>query len=59
MNWGNMSNKQRAEQTFRDIKLRQERRKEGEKQAINLTFEHMGLAKKKRDKIRCRQYRGR
>ena len=34
-----MSNAERAEQTFRDIKLRQERRKRGVQEAKSLRFE--------------------
>lgn len=53
-----MSNKERAEQTFKDIKKRQELRKQGERAAKDFIFERMGQAKKERDKIRSKCYRG-
>lgn len=59
MNWEDMSNKERAEQTYRDIKLRQERRAIGISEADNFIFSQMSKAEKKRNKIRHRQYRGR
>jgi hypothetical protein len=58
MNWEDMSNKERAEQTLRDLKLRQERRNKGNKEADNFVFEQMNKAKKSRDKIRSKKYRG-
>lgn len=59
MKWEDMSNKERAEQTIRDIKLRQERRKTGLKEADSFMFNNINKAKKNRDKIRNKQYRGR
>ncbi len=59
MEWEYMSNRQRAEQTFRDIKRRQERKLIGIREADNFMYDNMSQAKKKRDKIRSRQYRGR
>ena len=59
MEWEYMSNRQRAEQTFRDIKRRQERKLIGRREADNFMYDNMSQAKKKRDKIRSRQYRGR
>lgn len=59
MDWEHMSCKERAEQTIRDIKLRQERRMKGKHEADNFIFGQMYKAKRERDKIRCRQYRGR
>lgn len=53
-----MSNKERAEQTIRDIKLRQERRRIGEQEADCYIFNQLQKAKKTRDKIRCKKYRG-
>ena len=53
-----MSNKERAEQTLRDLKLRQERRNKGNKEADNFVFEQINKAKKSRDKIRSKKYRG-
>ena len=59
MEWEYMSNRQRAEQTFRDIKRRQERKLIGIREADNFMYDNMSQAKKKRDKISSRQYRGR
>ena len=53
-----MSSKERAEQTIRDIKLRQERRKTGLREANNFVRERQNKAKKNRDKIRSKKYRG-
>lgn len=37
--WEEMSNRERAEQTYRDIKRRQERREAGAREATSLRFE--------------------
>lgn len=58
MKWEDMSNKERAEQTIRDIKLRQERRETGLREANNFVHERQNKAKKNRDKIRSKKYRG-
>lgn len=53
-----MSCKERAEKTVNDIKLRQERRRIGKQEADCYMFTQIHKAKKTRDKIRCKQYRG-
>ena len=53
-----MSYKERAEQTIRDIKLRQERKLIGIREADSFMFSNINKSKKNRDKIRNRQYRG-
>lgn len=58
MKWEDMSNKERAEQTIRDIKLRQERRRIGKQEADCYMFNQVHKAKKAREKIRSKQYRG-
>ena len=58
MDWESMSCKERAEQTIRDIKLRQERKKTGVFEADCYMFNQIYKAKRIRDKIRCRKYRG-
>lgn len=57
--WEEMTNAERAEQTFRDIKLRQERRKVGVREADSFMFNNILKAKRKRDKITSKQYRQR
>ncbi len=37
--WEEMTNRERAEQTYRDIKKRQERREAGAREATSLRFE--------------------
>lgn len=37
--WEEMSNRERAEQTYRDIKKRQEQREAGAREATSLRFE--------------------
>lgn len=54
-----MTNAERAEQTFRDIKLRQERRRIGVREADTFMFTQINNAKKKRDKIISKKYRRR
>ncbi|MGL5190883.1 MAG: hypothetical protein ACRC7S_14675 [Cetobacterium sp.] len=56
--WEEMSSKERAEQTIRDIKRRQELREKGKKEADNFIFEQCFKAKRNRDKIRSKIYRG-
>lgn len=58
MDWENMSCKERAEKTVNDIKLRQERRRIGIQEADCYMFNQVHKAKKARDKIRSKQYRG-
>ena len=53
-----MSCKERAEKTVNDIKLRQERRRIGIQEADCYMFNQVHKAKKARDKIRSKQYRG-
>lgn len=59
--WADMSNGEKAQQTFNDIKARQEKRErerlEGIKQADNFMFNNMAKAKKKKDGIRAKCYR--
>lgn len=57
--WEEMTNAERAEQTFRDIKLRQERRRIGVREADTFMFTQINNAKKKRDKIISKKYRRR
>lgn len=47
------------EKTVRDIKKRQELREKGKNDADDFIFSQMGKAKKERDKIRNKRYRGR
>lgn len=58
MDWEHMSCKERAEKTVNDIKLRQERRRIGKFEADCYMFNQIHKAKKTRDKIRSKQYRG-
>lgn len=55
--WEDMSNRERAEQTIKDIKRRQELRKIGEREAISFMINNMLKAKKNRDKITNKSYR--
>lgn len=55
--WEDMSNRERAEQTIKDIKRRQELRKIGEREAISFMINNMLKAKKNRDKITKKSYR--
>lgn len=57
--WESMTNAERAEQTFRDIKLRQERRKVVIREADAFMFGNISNAKKRRDKITSKKYRQR
>lgn len=53
-----MTNREKAEQTIKDIKRRQALREQGIKAAKDFTYEQCFKAKKNRDKIRSRSYRG-
>lgn len=59
--WADMSNSERAEQTFNDIKARQERRErerlEGIKQADDFIYSHKQKSIKSKNKIRCKSYK--
>ena len=57
--WEEMTNAERSEQTYRDIKLRQERRRIGVREADTFMFTQINNAKKKRDKIISKKYRRR
>ena len=57
--WEEMSNAERAEQTYRDIKLRQERRRVGVREADTFMFTQINNAKKKKGKIISKKYRRR
>ena len=57
--WEIMTNAERAEQTYRDLKLRQERRKIGIREADPFMFGNILNAKKIRDKITAKKYRQR
>ena len=54
-----MTSKERAEQTYRDIKRRQEMRKTGAREADSFMFDNILKAKRNRDKINCKKYRQR
>lgn len=60
-NWEEMNNKERAEQTFNDIKKRQDKRErerlEGIKQADDFIFSHKQKTIKRKNKIRCKCYK--
>lgn len=56
--WEEMTAKERAEQTIRDIKKRQELKKIGQREADSFIINQYAKAKKHRDKIRCKSYRG-
>ena len=54
-----MTNAERAEQTYRDLRLRQERRRAGVREADNFMFNNILKAKRNRDKITSKKYRQR
>ena len=60
--WEEMSNKERAEQTIRDIKRRQALREKqiekGKKDAIDYIFDKVYKANRKKSKIIYKTYRG-
>ncbi|MBP3930746.1 MAG: hypothetical protein J6D47_14445 [Peptostreptococcaceae bacterium] len=58
-NWEDMTNRERAEQTIKDIKKRQELREIGKREADSFMFDNMLKAKKNRDKIKNKRYRQR
>lgn len=59
--WEDMSNKEKAEKTFKDIQARKDKREmdrlEGIKQADNFMFGNMAKAKKKKEGIRAKCYK--
>ena len=57
--WEDMTNRERAEQTIKDIKKRQELREIGKREADSFMFDNMLKAKKNRDKIKNKRYRQR
>ena len=57
--WEDMTNRERAEQTIKDIKRRQELREIGQREADSFMFDNMLKAKKNRDKINNKRYRQR
>lgn len=57
--WESMTNAERAEQTYRDLRLRQERRRAGVREADNFMFNNILKAKRNRDKITAKKYRQR
>ena len=57
--WESMTNAERAAQTYRDIKLRQERRRAGVREANDFMFNNILKAKRNRDKITAKKYRQR
>ena len=54
-----MSNRERAEQTYRDIRRKQELRKAGTREADSFMFDNILKAKRNRDKIKNKKYRQR
>lgn len=60
--WEEMSNKERAEQTIRDINRRQALREKqiekGKKDAVDYIFDKVYKANSKNSKIRYKSYRG-
>lgn len=54
-----MTNAERAAQTFRDLRLRQERRRAGVREADNFMFNNILKSKRNRDKITAKKYRQR
>ena len=57
--WESMTNAERAEQTYRDLRLRQERRRAGVREADNFMFNNILKAKRNRGKITAKKYRQR
>ena len=57
--WEQMSNRERAEQTYRDIRRKQELRKAGTREADSVMFDNILKAKRNRDKIKNKKYRQR
>ena len=57
--WEQMSNRERAEQTYRDIRRKQELRKVGTREADSFMFYNILKAKRNRDKIKNKKYRQR
>lgn len=59
IDWAYMTNAEKAEMTIRDIKLRQQRKRVGIREANNFIFDNVNRAKKNRDKITAKKYRQR
>lgn len=57
--WEQMSNRERAEQTYRDIRRKQELRNAGTREADSFMFDNILKAKRNRDKIKNKKYRQR
>lgn len=57
--WEKMSNRERAEQTYRDIRRKQELRNAGTREADSFMFDNILKAKRNRDKIKNKKYRQR
>ncbi|MBP3930685.1 MAG: hypothetical protein J6D47_14130 [Peptostreptococcaceae bacterium] len=57
--WEEMSNRERAEQTYRDIRRKQELRNAGTREADSFMFDNILKAKRNRDKIKNKKYRQR
>lgn len=57
--WEDMTNRERAEQTIKDIKKRQELREIGKREADSFMFDNILKAKRNRDKIKNKKYRQR
>lgn len=55
--WEKMSNRERAEQTYRDIRRKQELRNAGTREADSFMFDNILKAKRNRDKIKNKKYR--
>ena len=57
--WEQMSNRERAEQTYRDIRRKQELRNAGTREADSFMFDNILKAKRNRGKIKNKKYRQR
>ena len=57
--WEEMSNRERAEQTYRDIRRKQELRNAGTREADSFMFDNILKAKRNRGKIKNKKYRQR
>lgn len=56
--WEEMSNKERAEQTIRDLKRRKALREKGQRDADDYVFDKVYKANRKKSKIIYKTYRG-
>ena len=54
--WESMTNAERAEQTYRDLRLRQERRRAGVREADNFMFNNILIANRNWDNITAFKY---